>query len=278
MLGIVWIIKRECCMKKLAIIILGILINLTNFAADQENDCDINKIDPLIFNIDRIGPGASVLDPESKDLTTTFKVIQRLYTLAAQIVRIPGVRDPNHALIFTGLKEPLPWHNQTEQGIYLIMDSHPEALSTPWGEVPLYNLIGCDMCARVFDEFRQCLRLEFVENSGEHEVGNDKLKFYVEQHLEEGYEHEFAKEELDQYRGSDKRIIANYYGRYSWYKVIAAYGVLLPEPKRLAKKDFRKDTIVKENWNIMVERYEADKYKHPRVPGLYSRKMKQKDI
>ncbi len=198
-------------------------------------------------------------DHESEELVVTFNAIQSIRNLAMRVAQqVHAEDDTSLALGEKGWPVPNPYYHQTKRGLFLATESYPDYLCSPWGQVKIYGggSYTPSKIANVFDKFRESLTLEFVENVCEKGkrcgvlYSSDKIKFYKENDRTP-----IAKTELDRYRGTSTRIVANYCGAASIYAIKAIDGKELPSPEHLEYTDYRKYEDSKADWSSMTERY-----------------------
>lgn len=188
--------------------------------------------------------------------TRTFEAIQKIHVLAALIAQ----NAKNHGVNWLqlgkdGWPRSNPYYRQTKQGLFLLAHSYPTELATPWGEVKVYGGAACDgkKIDYIYNEFRKRLKLKFVRNfceKGKKPFGiSDKVKFYLD-----NCDNQIPEEELDNYRGTNARILANYCGCDSLYEITEIDGIPLPEPEELIK-EYRKYDKIKKEWEELMKKY-----------------------
>ena len=218
------------------------------------------------------GDGGESRSTEAVDATSsdyaeriaTFRAVQAIHDLAAAVAQqVHAEDDTDLTLGKKGWPTPNPCYYQTKRGLFLATESYPNYLCSPWGKVQIYgsgSYSGGDKINNVFNKFRESITLEFVENICE--KGRDGgilyrgnvIKFY-----KENYQTPIAEAELDKYRGTSTRILANYCGATSIYAIKAIDGKELPTPEHLKWKDYRKYEESRADWARMTESYERDK-------------------
>jgi len=197
-----------------------------------------------------------MLDPQSEILKTTFKAIQDIHSIAAAVAQ--EVKPYEVSWLQSGVEGwpgSNPFYCQTLQGLYLSTESYPESLHTPWGKVAIYG--SASYCGSgikmVFAAFCRHLKLAFVKSLGEHaHHEKHKIKLYLDD-----FSQEISQQELEQYRGTNRRIITDYCGYPSIYKILAINDVSLPEPKNISRDEYRDIDTVNESWEAMMKQHQT---------------------
>lgn len=152
---------------------------------------------------------------------------------------------------------PRPSFHQTQQGMFLSVESFVYDLHTPFGTFSLYdggNIgPGKDKTPEswVFKELRRHLSLKFVENVCEKGrtprggVSEDRPTFF---NGEEGFGAVVTEATLDTYRGTDTLVRANICGCSSVYEVVAIQGLTLPPAKYKTREEYMTREEVERAW------------------------------
>lgn len=189
--------------------------------------------------------------PNTVAVFNAIKTIHGMARTTRDEVRSDGIRL---SLGLDGWPEPWYGAEQAKQGLYLVAETYPEHLITPWGEVKVYgggSYPGDADMAKIFNRFKERLDLKFVVNTGEksekgcrtHGYDQAKVHFYKNNRT-----NEIPESELDRYRGTDTRILANYCGLGSLYEITAIDGIKLPQPERLPIRESRKVAECETEW------------------------------
>jgi hypothetical protein len=212
---------------------------------------------------------------DSEERVVTFSAIQAIHDLAAKVAQ--QVRAEDDTRLENGKEgepTPNPYCYKTKRGLFLATESYPKFLYSPWGEIKIYgggSYSGDDKIINVFNKFRESLTLEFVENICE--KGRDRVMFRhgnVIKFYKENYQTPIAETELDKYRGTSTRIIANNCGASSIYAIKAINGKELPTPEHLEQSKYEDSAdwarmyedgrASRADWARMSESYERDKF------------------
>ena len=234
-------------MKKLFIISASALISIAIFAADNDND----------------KRQVSCLDHNSSKLRATFEAIQDIHRLAAETPKdVEADGGGELQLGVEGWPGSYPDQNQTKQGLFLVCsNSLPQYLATPLGKVSIFGKVishfryDASKLPKIFDAFREMLRLSFVGIEGEYVQGR---KFFVLD--KNGAINEIiTKEKLLGLYGSDERVVDNCSSGYAFiYKILAIGNTPLPNPIEADSEDYRKYKTVKESWNKLMEQHKKE--------------------
>lgn len=190
------------------------------------------------------------LNPNSPSLIQTFKAVQNVHTLAAKLAAEHKVTSIIEDCGTLGALNP--YFNQTEQGLYLLIETYPRALCTPWGQV---SLLGSHraMTGGVFKftaALFKRLSLEFVTIEGD-AIGEMKLYLIKK----DGSHREISKSNSEIYRGTAAQILVNPCGCYAVYKIKAIDDT--PLPMTVDRYPFSHHMAAQESWNEMIARHQS---------------------
>ena len=212
------------------------------------------------------GPKDGVASGSNEEIQSTFDAIQGIHGIARFVAERAWSKGLNLYLRMNHLSKPNPSDNRTEKGLFLHTEIYPSRLYTPWGEMKLYNgayrhgdFYDITAIDSIFPEFCKYLNLKFVENICEDpETAKRHLEEYT-QHKEvkfykDGYT-PISQEELEQYRGTETEIRANFPTCASIYEVVSVGdGQELPTPTKCSKESGAADAGPN-NWDAMVKSY-----------------------
>ncbi len=253
----------EKAMKKLLIISASVLINITSFAANEDN---LKKEKYQVCQIP--------LDHNSTELKATFRAIQDItHGLAAKTVEDFKAYGVELQLGVESWPGSFPHSKTTKKGLFLVCSDPLTCedrgqisidLKTPWGLVKvlsektsLVNYYASKL--PIFDAlnvFSKMLELSFDGIEGERVQGR---KFFVLD-KDGAINYEIARKKLVELYGSDERVVTNVCSDRIRYKILAIGKVPLPDPIEANSKD-REYKTVEESWKTMMEQYEKEEKK-----------------
>ena len=164
-----------------------------------------------------------------------------------------------------------PYYNQVENGLMLKVDSTPDRLFTPWGDVKLTG--GGRGRGNCFGAFKLAIlkRLKTILASEPTKPwGSERYNFEVYEIMQrdiptsidlDSYETPkipISSDEAREKVGTDVLLESNICGGSAVYALHAIDGSPLPTPKRLRHSQFRSYDAVKFIWDVLEEKYKRE--------------------
>lgn len=195
-----------------------------------------------------------------------FKVVEKIRLIAQEVAdKLIQKGSMFHIDMNKAHSTPDPYHNQTSQGLLLQVDSCPDTLCTPWGEVSLYRSCSgtCDGFLRLgLELFKKIsVRLYHIYMSERVSINYPDFKMYE---ITEDFVHdkvcmkEIPRDELETYQGSQALIGNNSYGYNILYKILAINDKKLPQPILQEANKYRKYEVVRRIWHLMNRLYKQE--------------------
>ncbi len=199
-----------------------------------------------------------------------FKVMQRIFEIAHEVrTEFKGlgfaISDGQESRLCSN-------SSQTKQGFFLLLESTPARLATPWGDVRLFS--GGSGYGYLFKAFTQDFMKRFkvafvapprqrrnaVWQDSYYETTADDLKALIRSGKKIAMSiTKLTEDEVQQRDGTEKIIFHGLWGHYTTYKLLEVDGNPLPEPKMRESTDYRSHETTDMIWKILEDRYHKEK-------------------
>ncbi len=187
-----------------------------------------------------------------------FKQVQKLHALALEAVE--EVKEQGLIISITDGRDgsPHPSRNiQTKQGLFLVIDSYPTSLYTPWGQIELLrNGFGSDPgFLAISQAFLR--KVQAIFDHTESEVNKIyKIIGPIKNSTDlEKYRQCISSEEAKALNGQEILVVSD----FSLYKLNGFSAEVLPAAEFfISEREYRSDKVIEALWKIMMELYRKE--------------------